>query len=407
MKYEALSKIYYKRSGEYEEEYVSRFNSPSAQRLPMIIHGYPAFYINCPEISCLISRIYESSQSIERMARTLPGVAGNSFIRDCLLREVVMTNELEGVRSTKREVGDILDGIERSGERGRRLAGMVKKYARLTLPADEETPKTCEDIRQLYDELVLDEIEDEDRPDGELFRNGPVSVMSAAGKEKHRGVSPPEANIRAEMERALSAAADEELPPLVRIALLHYLIGYIHPFYDGNGRLDRFISSCLLKQHLGIFAALGLSAAIKNNRSLYYGGFDMANDEKNRGDLTPFVISFLELIHRGESETYDRLEHSRDELEFYESSIGRLDIDGDTATIIFILVQDKLFDSEPLDLEKLCRVSDLKRGTVLRLLKRLDASHPGVAAYGKRGHRKTYTADLARLEKYGKEAARP
>ena len=312
----------------------------------------------------------------------------------------MMTNDLEGVRSTRKEISDILNDISRQDERGRRLKGMVKKYNRLISDGAAEKIESCEDLRRVYDELVYDEIADENRPDGRLFRNGPVSVVAPTGKEKHRGISPPEENIRSEIEHVLEIAKANSLPPLVKTALVHYFIGYIHPFYDGNGRLSRFLSSCMLKQQLSIYAALGLSKAIKDNRTTYYKGFDMANSAKNRGDTTPFILGFLELISKEEAATIEKLERSREKLGYYHGMIKRLGYSDDSATIVYVLIQNKLFGAGPLDIAQLSAASSMQESKVRYLLKQIETEHPGLSLRGRSGHKATYTANLEQIEKY-------
>ena len=80
---------------------------------------------------------------------------------------------------------------------------------------------------------------------------------------------------------------------MIRIAIFHYLFGYIHPFYDGNGRTSRFINSYLLSKKLQFLVSYKLSYTIKENMNSYYKSFKETNDEKNKGNLSFFVISFL------------------------------------------------------------------------------------------------------------------
>jgi prophage maintenance system killer protein len=55
------------------------------------------------------------------------------------------------------------------------------------------------------------------------------------------------------MEKALKFLADGSVPPLFRICVFHYLLEYIHPFYDGNKRIGALLCIVFLTindQHL-------------------------------------------------------------------------------------------------------------------------------------------------------------
>ncbi|MCZ7672319.1 MAG: Fic family protein [Chloroflexi bacterium] len=63
----------------------------------------------------------------------------------------------------------------------------------------------------------------------------------------------------------------DNLPNLIRLALVHYQFEAIHPFLDGNGRVGRLLNSLLLHDwRLLLQPVLYLSAYFEANRQAYY-----------------------------------------------------------------------------------------------------------------------------------------
>ena len=105
------------------------------------------------------------------------------FLKSCMIEEIQSTNEIEGVRSTRQE---IREAIFAQGKYNPdvRLWGIVNKYNKII--NDENIKlKTCEDIRNLYDDFILDEIKrnnTSDIPDGNIFRKNSVDIVSGTPK---------------------------------------------------------------------------------------------------------------------------------------------------------------------------------------------------------------------------------
>ncbi|GAI44275.1 unnamed protein product, partial [marine sediment metagenome] len=65
--------------------------------------------------------------------------------------------------------------------------------------------------------------------------------------------------------------AEDKIPDLVRIALIHAQFETIHPFLDGNGRIGRlFITFYLIWKKILAKPTLYLSFYLKKNRTAYY-----------------------------------------------------------------------------------------------------------------------------------------
>ena len=156
------------------------------------------------------------------------------------------------------------------------------------------------DIRRLYDEIMLEEIKMEDQnniPDGEIFRKDIVNVITTSGKVIHQGIMP-EGKIIQYIDKAINILNDDSIEPMIRIGIFHYLFSYIHPFYDGNGRINRYIASCMFSKHYSKIMSYRLSMTIKENLTSYYDAFKHTNDIRNRADITTFVYEFLNIIYK-------------------------------------------------------------------------------------------------------------
>jgi Fic family protein len=84
---------------------------------------------------------------------------------------------------------------------------------------------------------------------------------------------------------------DDDLPPLVRIALAHVQFETIHPFLDGNGRIGRLLITFLLTEG-GILhkPVLYLSHYFKRHRQAYYDHLQAVRD---RGAWEEWLAFFL------------------------------------------------------------------------------------------------------------------
>jgi len=75
--------------------------------------------------------------------------------------------------------------------------------------------------------------------------------------------------------------ADDEIDPLIKMAVSHYQFESIHPFYDGNGRTGRILNVLfLIEQNLLTLPILYLSRFIVQNKQDYYR---LLNEVKEAG----------------------------------------------------------------------------------------------------------------------------
>lgn len=400
MEYKSLSKLFYSDPDNYRKVYNERFNDNNTIHFNFNIHDNSAFVVMNLDIWSKILSIYKKDKIIGILCNILPGVALNQFAQKCLIDEIIISNNIEGVHSSRKEIREILAEVNKSIER-KRFKGLVQKYVLLQEKEDMDF-KSCQDIRELYNDLVSAEIEEDDPdnlPDGKIFRKNCTSVLTATQKEIHKGITP-EAKIIDYMNKALELLNDNSLEVLVRISVFHYLFGYIHPFYDGNGRTSRFISSYLLSKNFETILGYRLSFTIKENIKKYYDAFSLCNDQHNLGDLTPFVSMFIDIIDISMTQLINALEERRQLLDKYHSAIPLLPMGEDDKykQLYFYLIQASLFADSKLGITRseLISLMNLSANTIN---KKLEAIDDQLLQVNKKGRAYCYRLNLEALDK--------
>lgn len=197
----------------------------------------------------LILALSEADRALGQLAglgRLLPNP--HLLIRPFLHREAVLSSRIEGTRaslsdvfayelnqpllfelpSDTREVYNYVRALEYGMDRLRTL------------------PLSLRLLREVHG-VLMEGVRGESQTPGQFRdRQNWIGAPGSAVQDAVFVPPPPTDMLRAldDFERYLHA--DSSLPPLVRIALIHYQFETIHPFLDGNGRVGRLLITLLL-----------------------------------------------------------------------------------------------------------------------------------------------------------------
>ena len=106
---------------------------------------------------------------------------------------------------------------------------------------------------------------------------------------------------------------DQDLSPLINLAILHYQFESIHPFYDGNGRTGRILNILyLILNDLIEFPILYLSSYIIENKPKYY---KLLNQINRTGEWEEWIIFMLNAIEETSIKTISKIKTIRQLLD--------------------------------------------------------------------------------------------
>jgi Fic family protein len=115
---------------------------------------------------------------------------------------------------------------------------------------------------------------------------------------------------------------ENDISPLILMAVLHAQFESIHPFYDGNGRTGRILNLLyLIMNHLLSVPILYHSSYIIDNKSEYYKALNKVN---RTGNWEDFIIFMLKAIEETSKYTIKKIMSIRDLLDTQINKVQNL-----------------------------------------------------------------------------------
>jgi len=218
------------------------------------------------------------------------------YIISSLMEEAIASSQLEGAATTRKIAKEIL-----------RLKRKPRNYSEQMIVNGYETMQkmtkmkdrtlTPEIILKLHKNITKDTLEDKN--DEGRFRDNDETVVGDPLKYGKTYYTPPDyKKINGLMEEFCEFASNDNgefIHPVVKGIVLHFLIGYIHPFNDGNGRTARTIFYWyMLSRGYWLFEYMSVSRIILRSKTKY--GLAYLYTETDENDLTYFINYNLDSI---------------------------------------------------------------------------------------------------------------
>lgn len=335
----------------FEKKYEERFDSTSTYitnltmfpfsgktETRVLLKKYNIFFVTIPDMLCLIEEITQNSRELEKIGASLPGVAKSKLIKNLLISEIKSTNDIEGVKSTRKEISKAINSKKKL-----RFSGIVNLYSAL-IKNEIIYIEDLKDLRKIYDELVFEEISENDRPDGDLFRKDVVYVTSG-NKKVHQG-DPNEKTVKENLTELIEFMNISDVSFICKAIITHYYFEYIHPFYDGNGRMGRFLLSIYLSRKLDVFTGFSLSQAVLQNKSGYEKAFSEMSHPKNNGEATHFILDLMRIIIDGQKIIRKQMILLIKQLKNAKSYIESQELTHEKSAILHLFFQNHFFEDE-------------------------------------------------------------
>jgi len=209
------------------------------------------------------------------------------FIARGILEEAIASSQLEGANTTRKVAKMMI--LEHRAPRNSSEKMIINNYNTMkSLEQDYKNKElSIELLFEIHSMLTKDTVPVNEQ---HRFRKN-VDEIVVRNDKTIAHVPPKEEFLNSEINRLINFANDTEegmfTHPIIKAIFLHFWIGYLHPFTDGNGRLARALFYWyLLKKGYWTFMYLPISSIIKNSPVQYANAYIYS--EQDGLDLTYF-----------------------------------------------------------------------------------------------------------------------
>jgi Fic family protein len=151
----------------------------------------------------------------------------------------------------------------------------------------------------------------------------------------------------------------DTIPVPTIAAIVHYQFVTIHPYYDGNGRTARILTTLVLNKYgYGLKGIYNLEEYYTKNLQAYYDAVDIGDSHNYYfGRATAEITSWIEYFLTGMSESFNKIEqHLEREKSKADNEEALKNLDARQKKIITLFDKSNFITSK--DIEKLFKFSD-------------------------------------------------
>jgi Fic family protein len=225
-----------------------------------------------------------------------------SYIINSLVEEAISSSQLEGAATTRRVAKEMIRTGRAPKNHSEKM--IFNNYRAMSFIREvKEESLTPSIVFELHKILTEGTLEQEDQGKAGVFRDGgdDICVFSLENELLH--VPPKAQELPARLQNICDFINDKRerdgafIPPIIKAIIVHFMIGYDHPFVDGNGRTARALFYWIMsRENFWLMEYISISRVIKKAPAQYMQAFLYTETDEN--DVTYFLVHQMGVIRK-------------------------------------------------------------------------------------------------------------
>jgi Fic family protein len=287
----------------------------SQKRISFSGNGKLTFNINTPSI--MQQKLHELDLSLGgnlNASDIIPSEEKQRYLISSLMEEAIASSQLEGAATTRKIAKEMLESNRKPRNQSEQM--IANNYAAMQWIVEKKnTQINSETIREIH-RIITNGTLSEKHEEGAFRTTDDIQIIDVqTGAILH--TPPLQKDLESLMNELCTFANDQTkenffLHPISKAIIIHFLIGFIHPFVDGNGRTARAIFYWyLIKKGYWLIEYMSVSRIILGSKAQYARAYQYTELDEN--DLTYFILYNLKAIEKSLEELKKYIERKNKE----------------------------------------------------------------------------------------------
>ncbi len=262
------------------------------------------------------------------------------YLSSSLMEEAIASSMIEGAATTRKKAKELLQkGLPPKNTADRMI---INNYRTIQLIVRlKDTPLSEEDLLRVHRSMTEGTLELKSQ-EGAIRQDDEVIVFDNDTQEVAH--TPPTYTVLPEalnwLYRFFNEEVEEEfIHPIIRAGIIHFMIGYLHPFADGNGRTARALMYWyLLRKGYWLTEYLSVSRVILRSKRQYEMAY--LYSENDNADLTYFIHYLLRAAGIAYQELLEYIQHTQEKRRTEKAIVAIPDINQRQSAVLAQLLRD-------------------------------------------------------------------
>lgn len=245
-------------------------------------------------------------------AGIIPSENKNAYLISSIMEEAIASSQMEGAATTRKVAKEMLRKKSKPKNRGQQM--IMNNYLTINYIKEHSNEIFTTGRLKTIHRLITENTLDDEKDVGAFRTHNDIMVMDGiTGEIAHIPPSIDELEeLINDLEKFFNQNSSQFIHPIIKAIIIHFMLSYIHPFVDGNGRTARSLFYWyMIKNGYWLIEFMSVSRIIYKTKKMYEKAFLYTEYDDN--DLTYFILYHLRTMKKAFEELKQYLKRKTEE----------------------------------------------------------------------------------------------